>query len=128
MLKCVGAIGPPGLRERLGRSRARVESEPLERTLDAEVGCEEGVWITKRAHGDVARSPRADAGKSEEAIFGIAPVGIRIEHEIAGGQSRGEPADRTHPEGRQGHGSAPAPPAIEGPPANASGAGNAWVM
>src|SRR3954447_26431429 len=100
MLECVGPIRAPRLRERLGRSRARVESEPVERTLDAEIGCEEGVWITKRAHGDVARSPRPDAGKSEKAIFGIAPVGIRIEHEIARGQSRGEPADRTHPRGR----------------------------
>src|SRR3954451_19488866 len=100
MLKCVGAVRAPRLGKRLGRSRARVEAETVECTLDAEIGCEEGVWITKRAHGDVARSPRPDAGKSEEAIFGIAPVGIRIEHEIAGGQSRGEPTDRTHPRGR----------------------------
>src|SRR4051794_2571092 len=99
MLECVSAVRAPRLRKRLRRSGPRVETQAIERMPNAEVGSEKGVWIAKGAHGDVARSPRAYAGEGEKAIFGRAPVGTRMQLEVARCDRTRDAGDRANTRG-----------------------------
>ena len=55
------------------------------------------VRITERAHPDVLRGPRSDAGDVQKAAFGLVPVRTGVQHDCAVGESGRQLDDRRCP-------------------------------
>ena len=92
--------GPPGPAPAPGRPGRRPlagGAHPGERPEHAGVSRHERVGVGQRAHPDVARRPRPDAGQGQQLCLGAVPVGAGIQRQVAGRERGGQPGQRGGP-------------------------------
>jgi len=84
----------PCLRSLRHGARRRVERQPLERATNAEIGRDERVGISQRAHPNVLRRPRPDPVDPQERRCRLVRIALAAQVEITARDQLSHPPDR----------------------------------